>query len=89
MGFADKDFRAPLYAAETLERHMAAGRLGTDLRWRFRSHAWERSSASLATPLKGAYRMELDKRGDDRGFFARIFCEKELEAAGLETLTCP
>ena len=23
---------------KTLERHMAAGRLGKDLRWRFRSH---------------------------------------------------
>jgi nucleoside-diphosphate-sugar epimerase len=40
MGFADKDFRAsPYMRLKTLERHMAAGRLGTDLRWRFRSHA--------------------------------------------------
>jgi hypothetical protein len=37
------------------------------------------------TPLEGAYRIELDKRGDDRGFFARLFCIKEFRAAGLET----
>jgi nucleoside-diphosphate-sugar epimerase len=40
MGFADKNFRAsPYMRLKTLERHMAAGHLGTDLRWRFRSRA--------------------------------------------------
>jgi dTDP-4-dehydrorhamnose 3,5-epimerase len=39
----------------------------------------------LKTPLEGAYLIELDKRGDERGFFARLFCENEFEAAGLET----
>jgi dTDP-4-dehydrorhamnose 3,5-epimerase len=39
----------------------------------------------LKTPLAGAYTIELEKRGDDRGFFARFFCEKEFAAAGLET----
>jgi dTDP-4-dehydrorhamnose 3,5-epimerase len=29
--------------------------------------------------------VELEKRGDDRGFFARMFCEKEFGAEGLET----
>jgi nucleoside-diphosphate-sugar epimerase len=39
MGFTDKDFRAsPFMRLKTLERHMAAGRLGMDLRWRWRSH---------------------------------------------------
>ncbi len=38
-----------------------------------------------STPLAGAYLIELEKRGDDRGFFARMFCEKEFGAAGLET----
>ena len=37
------------------------------------------------TPLQGAYLIELEKRGDDRGFFARFFCEREFAAAGLET----
>jgi dTDP-4-dehydrorhamnose 3,5-epimerase len=37
------------------------------------------------TPLEGAYTIELEKRGDDRGFFARFFCEKEFSAAGLES----
>ncbi len=35
------------------------------------------------TPLEGARLIELEKRGDDRGFFARAFCEKEFEADGL------
>lgn len=39
----------------------------------------------LPTPLTGAYTVELEKRGDDRGFFARFFCEKEFAQAGLET----
>ena len=37
------------------------------------------------TPLDGAYTIDLEKRGDDRGFFARLFCEKEFGAVGLET----
>ena len=37
------------------------------------------------TPLLGAYTIELEKRGDDRGFFARFFCEKEFAGVGLET----
>lgn len=35
------------------------------------------------TPLAGAYLIDLEKRGDDRGFFARAFCEKEFSAHGL------
>ena len=37
------------------------------------------------TKLKGAYVIELEKREDDRGFFARTFCENEFAAQGLET----
>jgi dTDP-4-dehydrorhamnose 3,5-epimerase len=37
------------------------------------------------TPLEGAYTIEIEKRGDDRGFFARFFCENEFREAGLET----
>jgi dTDP-4-dehydrorhamnose 3,5-epimerase len=37
-----------------------------------------------ATPLAGAHVIELDPRGDDRGFFARLFCQKEFTEAGLE-----
>lgn len=39
----------------------------------------------LPTPLSGAFTIELEKRGDDRGFFARYFCEDEFAKAGLET----
>ena len=35
------------------------------------------------TPLVGAYTIELDKRGDDRGFFARFFCQREFSDAGV------
>ncbi len=37
------------------------------------------------TPIKDCYVIELEKRGDDRGFFARFFCENEFGDAGLET----
>ena len=36
------------------------------------------------TPLSGAFLIDLSRRGDSRGFFARLFCEKEFAAAGLE-----
>jgi len=36
-------------------------------------------------PLKGAYLIDLEKRGDERGFFARVFCENEFRACGLST----
>jgi dTDP-4-dehydrorhamnose 3,5-epimerase len=39
----------------------------------------------LPTRLDGAYLIELDKREDERGFFARLFCEREFAEAGLET----
>ena len=35
------------------------------------------------TPLAGAYVIELEKREDERGFFARAFCENEFRAHGL------
>lgn len=37
------------------------------------------------TPLKGAYVIGLEKRGDERGFFARVFCRREFEEHGLVT----
>lgn len=36
-------------------------------------------------PLKGAYTIELEKREDDRGFFARYWCKNEFEELGLDT----
>lgn len=36
------------------------------------------------TQLEGAYFIELDKKEDDRGFFARFFCTKEFENEKLE-----
>jgi dTDP-4-dehydrorhamnose 3,5-epimerase len=37
------------------------------------------------TPLEGAYVIDLEKRGDDRGFFARAFCRNEFQQVGLVT----
>lgn len=35
------------------------------------------------TPLSGAYTIDLERKGDDRGFFARLFCRDEFSQAGL------
>ena len=35
------------------------------------------------TPLAGAYVLELDRREDERGFFARSFCQHEFTEHGL------
>jgi dTDP-4-dehydrorhamnose 3,5-epimerase len=35
------------------------------------------------TKLPGAFIIELEEHGDDRGFFARAWCKKEFEAYGL------
>jgi dTDP-4-dehydrorhamnose 3,5-epimerase len=37
------------------------------------------------TPVKGVFKIGLEERGDDRGFFARAFCAEEFAAHGLET----
>lgn len=37
------------------------------------------------SPLAGAFTIDLERKGDNRGFFARAFCENEFAAAGLET----
>ncbi|MES2999081.1 MAG: dTDP-4-dehydrorhamnose 3,5-epimerase [Pseudomonadota bacterium] len=37
-------------------------------------------------PLAGAYLIELEPRRDDRGSFARTFCAREFQVAGLETV---
>jgi len=38
----------------------------------------------VETELKGAFVLELERREDNRGFFARAFCQKEFEAHGLK-----
>lgn len=37
----------------------------------------------IETRLKGAYVIEMEKRGDERGFFARSYCQREFEEYGL------
>lgn len=36
------------------------------------------------TPLEGAYIIDLEKKGDDRGFFARFYCTNEFQKEGLD-----
>lgn len=36
------------------------------------------------TALKGAYIIDIEGRNDSRGFFARVFCQKEFAAHGLK-----
>ncbi len=38
-----------------------------------------------AAPIPGVYLIDLEKRGDERGFFARVFCEKEFAEHKLIT----
>jgi dTDP-4-dehydrorhamnose 3,5-epimerase len=40
----------------------------------------------VETELRGAYLVELEKREDGRGFFARAFCQNEFEAHGLKPI---
>lgn len=37
----------------------------------------------VETPLKGAFLVNLERREDSRGFFARAWCEEEVAALGL------
>lgn len=37
------------------------------------------------TKLAGAYVVKLEKNEDERGFFARSFCQNEFRALGLKT----
>jgi dTDP-4-dehydrorhamnose 3,5-epimerase len=38
------------------------------------------------TPLRGAFIIDLEPRGDSRGFFARAFCQREFAERGLHPL---
>ena len=40
----------------------------------------------LETPLKGAFIIDLEKREDGRGFFARAWCQEEFESNGIYRL---
>src|SRR5580692_7794700 len=38
----------------------------------------------LATAVEGAFIVSLEPRGDERGFFSRVFCAEEFAGLGLE-----
>lgn len=38
----------------------------------------------IETKLKGAFIVDADPREDERGYFARVFCQREFEERGLE-----
>jgi dTDP-4-dehydrorhamnose 3,5-epimerase len=39
----------------------------------------------LPTPLAGAFVIEPERRLDERGYFARTWCRREFESAGIQT----
>jgi dTDP-4-dehydrorhamnose 3,5-epimerase len=46
----------------------------------------DRNMIFTETKLKGAFILDLEKHEDDRGFFARTFCQRELRAHGLNPI---
>jgi dTDP-4-dehydrorhamnose 3,5-epimerase len=46
--------------------------------------AFERQVVFTELKLKGAFLLELERRGDERGFFARAFCQNEFKQHGLK-----
>jgi dTDP-4-dehydrorhamnose 3,5-epimerase len=38
------------------------------------------------TKLKSAYIIDIEPRADDRGFFARVFCQRDFESHGLKPI---
>jgi dTDP-4-dehydrorhamnose 3,5-epimerase len=40
----------------------------------------------IETKLAGAFIIDLERREDSRGYFARAFCQKEFEAHGLQSV---
>jgi dTDP-4-dehydrorhamnose 3,5-epimerase len=38
----------------------------------------------VETKLKGAFIIDIERRQDDRGFFARVFCQREYQEHGLK-----
>ena len=38
----------------------------------------------VETKLKGAFIIDIERREDDRGFFARVFCQREYQDHGLK-----
>lgn len=42
----------------------------------------------VSTTIKDAFVVELEKHGDDRGFFARAFCMKEFSEQGISFQPC-
>lgn len=40
------------------------------------------------TPIEGAYLIDIRRIGDERGFFGRLWCEKEMADMGLATHIC-
>src|SRR5262245_59190253 len=50
------------------------------------SGKWSLRMMFTETRLKGAFIIDLDRKRDERGFFARAFCQKEFRAHGLQPL---
>jgi dTDP-4-dehydrorhamnose 3,5-epimerase len=47
---------------------------------------WESAVIFTETKLKGAFIVDLEARRDERGFFARSFCQREFQEHGLKSV---
>ena len=63
---------------------LADGRLDGELRWQSRSRLRYRCMIFTETTLAGAFVIDLERREDDRGYFARAFCQNEFADHGLK-----
>ena len=99
VGLSLDDFEGPRYKRiDHVQSLLASGCLNRTLRWRncpqhqaadgnrrkpFRHASDKARMIFTETMLKDAFVIEPERREDERGFFARTFCQLEFEAHGL------
>ena len=84
-GMTFEDFTGPRGLRIKRVRELQdAGRLDDELRWTPVAGRRRRCS-SRARSSQGAAIIDVEPRGDERGFLARVFCEHEFAEHGLPT----
>ena len=79
----DED-RFPRLTSRAAARSCLPGLTGTTFCPYTRREGRNQAMRFTETKLKGAYVIDLERREDSRGFFARSFCQNEFEAHGLK-----
>ena len=81
-GSSCEDFEGPRYRRHRPDpaAHRRRAAWGADLRWISRTARRGAGVIFTETTLKGAFVIDLERREDDRGFFARAFCQKRVRA---------